>query len=1319
VCGGQKEKQEWGGEAIGLLRHERGPAREIEGHYGWNNSLKFLETFCVCVCSIVIAMEKGDNKNRNNSRPSGSNAGSASSGGASDLMGLFAPPPPLHRHALHPSLFVSRPPPSETDPLVPSSTIVVVAAKIDDDGEAAGKWKHHSTESRETINPNGIGIAEWEGGDDDNGTDDLTRTVRRINHQNTSTTTTRHKIDGYYERNRAISSHDKDQFSTSIGSGRELFLKTAAASAQQPKQPKQHQQGQNYSKAKSPENNSPLVAPPPSRSPVMVRSLLAPFASPSTWMGGILFVLYHVVFCMANGGSITRPYSGGSTSSLLGDMARYTALGIIVSCPFLVYSLSDKAKSHQTGIAAMYPSADLFLAPFLAEAAAIIDKTIPQDWTAGGLRTDNDNENDDELFLTELWFGSFALVVSFGMFAAGSLLILASRIKLANLGTYLPYGVLCGFFSSVGILMWKLAITIDTPNNTSRRSDEDGEQEEEEEGFRHHHWTIVLLHHLPSLVVGIAMNRLGPKHPFFVTGLIILTVVVFYLVMLVLGISLEEAQTNGWFYSHEELHSSIPIGEGGTIGSAANDGSSWRNNVLPPHPFGTWFAVFGRSVHWRAVFKGAEHMVALAILYLLRASIHAAALKKNIHNLIRRVPIEGTTTKTSDEEGTTATNGINKIGGFGRDFPSPLLPRHRRNPSSSSVSLSIASQLAQTVREEVRIVNLSLADPQNLEGKYYNSPSRPSKPSRATSVGSTATAVIRNNANNNNNNNDNNQQKNGKISILAFPTSSGSTPPIPPRSPLKPSNADENNNVNNDDSLLLPTAQQEVSGLTQRTVASYTHAETLSPQRKRPFEGASIGGKDGNGSGKKYGIDYVEIHAPATDLTLEEIFVQYGYGLFVTGACGGFGCCPTIATSSTMYAIGAGKPSPQYFSVVLLLVAFYSSGFELVRFIPKAAFSSLLVLSAADNIVTWFIKPISKMDNLLEWSVVPFIVMFSLLVGFLNAVILGIGVSTFLFVTDFFRVGVVKYDASGLEIRSRIERSLVQSVWLDTHGDNLRVLVLQNYLFFGNASSVLRYIETMFEDIPLMQSRQLAYPIPPVPVVLVLDLSLITGMDTSAVDVFMDIWRICKTNDCNLYLCGLSPRLKKTFAKGGMRPDTKGPRKSRTLLYFSDIDHGLGRAEDVLIDKNMGDFAKQSLFQLKKGRSGFHVALQLIDQLHSTNMADGLLELEPHTSIVTLEEGQILYKKDGGVIREKDHGLFFIESGMIREDDGRSNRTNTRTGGSFRHGSILAKGNDNTLRMKHARLDTAAYRAALTKLAGREATHHSNNLRISTAGPGW
>ena len=85
--------------------------------------------------------------------------------------------------------------------------------------------------------------------------------------------------------------------------------------------------------------------------------------------------------------------------------------------------------------------------------------------------------------------------------------------------------------------------------------------------------------------------------------------------------------------------------------------------------------------------------------------------------------------------------------------------------------------------------------------------------------------------------------------------------------------------------------------------------------------------------------------------------------------------------------------------------------------------------------MVWFFLSYKKTQDLAEWMVVPVIVAFSLVVGFLNAVFLGVGISTFVFVASFFRVGVVKFNATGLEIRSTIERSMAVSDWLDKHGE--------------------------------------------------------------------------------------------------------------------------------------------------------------------------------------------------------------------------------------------------------------------------------------------
>lgn len=96
----------------------------------------------------------------------------------------------------------------------------------------------------------------------------------------------------------------------------------------------------------------------------------------------------------------------------------------------------------------------------------------------------------------------------------------------------------------------------------------------------------------------------------------------------------------------------------------------------------------------------------------------------------------------------------------------------------------------------------------------------------------------------------------------------------------------------------------------------------------------------------------------------------------------------------------------------------------MISYIPKPAFTSLLVLAFIDMMHSWAIKSYFKTSDKLEWLVVPAIVICAFAVGLLNSVFLGIAMSTFLFVAAFFRSGVVKYAANGINIRSNIERSL-------------------------------------------------------------------------------------------------------------------------------------------------------------------------------------------------------------------------------------------------------------------------------------------------------
>jgi hypothetical protein len=96
----------------------------------------------------------------------------------------------------------------------------------------------------------------------------------------------------------------------------------------------------------------------------------------------------------------------------------------------------------------------------------------------------------------------------------------------------------------------------------------------------------------------------------------------------------------------------------------------------------------------------------------------------------------------------------------------------------------------------------------------------------------------------------------------------------------------------------------------------------------------------------------------------------------------------------------------------------------------------------------------------------------------------------------------------------------------------------------------------MFEETP---EEDFDFPLPPIPKFLILDLTIVSGMDTSAVDVFAEIIAICKANQCVVFMAGLSPNLKSILYHGGVKQDFGRTR------YFPDLESALGKAEDSLL----------------------------------------------------------------------------------------------------------------------------------------------------------
>mmetsp|Transcript_16617 Transcript_16617/g.35906 ORF Transcript_16617/g.35906 Transcript_16617/m.35906 type:complete len:1197 (-) Transcript_16617:138-3728(-) len=808
-----------------------------------------------------------------------------------------------------------------------------------------------------------------------------------------------------------------------------------------------------------------------------------------TLVGAFLFSLYQLVFCFAEASAISRPsHSSSASSSLLSPMALMACMGSLITAPMLICVLGGDYP-------ALYPCLDMFMAPFLAQMAVDIDEVLVQ------LQDDHDSGDDSGAFLA-----TFVALNAFGTLFSGLLCVLAGKVKLANLAGFLPYPVLCGFFSSVGISVWMSAFKVDT-GVTIQKAISSGS------GMS---LLMNFARHAPSFIAGAALYVLGPRGPHFLLGIIVSTITFAYLTMLLTHTSLEEAQDLSFFWKKEEVMMST-------------DGKDFSYG--PPSAFGLWSPAVLRKICWPAFMNSLSGVIAMSVIYLLRCSLHAAALNKCAAKM-----------KTND----------------------------------------------------------------------------------ATEV-----------------------------------------------HPLSSTNG------------------------------------------KQIIQSTNHGGCTENGTTHTMEQGHEKIHAKKSKP--KDLMIWYANSLFAVAFSGGFAVLPAIALGGIFSKMGAQSRSPQYIAMILLLGC-YLSDFRLVAYVPKCTFSSLLVLAAIDLIDSWFIKSYQKSAT--EWVVVPFIVITSLAYGMLQSVGLGLAVSTLIFVASFYRAGVVKFIANGLTIRSTIERNCEDNQWLDQHADLIQILVLQNYLFFGNANSCLKYIHSMFED---DEDGAFDADLPPIPKYVILDLSIVTGIDTSAVDVLADISSLCKEKKCNLILAGIPRVIRQALITGGV----KASRTNKHLSFSPDLETALGKAEDELlrvVGHNEDRLTKVG-DQLRHKRRvsmvdhGLRHALREIDAQQNLSMSKHLQTLEKYTTPIEVNAGDSL--NDAGRENNLPRGLYFVEAGLLKcEHDSSASLTRGRRKSSLFAAPHLSS-NADSIGQVQARSATVGRCANMLKKNPGAMMAQNHIFRLARIGPGW
>ncbi len=295
------------------------------------------------------------------------------------------------------------------------------------------------------------------------------------------------------------------------------------------------------------------------------------------------------------------------------------------------------------------------------------------------------------------------------------------------------------------------------------------------------------------------------------------------------------------------------------------------------------------------------------------------------------------------------------------------------------------------------------------------------------------------------------------------------------------------------------------------------------------------------------------------------------------------------------------------------------AGAASISYLPRSVLGGLLLYLGIGLMLEWIYDGWFKFSRF-DYSLVVCIVLIIAFWGFLPGVGIGLVVACMLFAFNYSRINVIKYALSGTNYSSNVERSFRQHRVLEERGEQVHIIRLQGYIFFGTAYPLLLEV---LKRIQAPDKTKVRY--------LFLDFSFVSGIDSSSVLSFSKMKQIAEANRVKLIFVHLRPDIQKLLAEGKCvpRPGREGSTEpDRECQVFPDLDYALGWCENRILEE-----AKA----LETGEQSFedHFA----ELFGKPELA---ARLKQYLEKVEAPSGKVLFKQ--GAFAED---LYFVEAGEV------------------------------------------------------------------------
>jgi SulP family sulfate permease len=289
------------------------------------------------------------------------------------------------------------------------------------------------------------------------------------------------------------------------------------------------------------------------------------------------------------------------------------------------------------------------------------------------------------------------------------------------------------------------------------------------------------------------------------------------------------------------------------------------------------------------------------------------------------------------------------------------------------------------------------------------------------------------------------------------------------------------------------------------------------------------------------GIEFIA----GRDLEVNRDLKATGIANLATGFIGTPASYVFISQTALATRIGAKDRSVGILHGFFLLLVFFIGG-TFLDFFPKFIAAGLPIYLGLSMLWEWLVD-IRRSVPKVDYAIIVGILLIVEFFGFLQGIGIGIVASVVIFVFRYSTIDIIKNKFDGSSYRSSKDRSITDQRLLDYHSEQLLILQLQSFIFFGTANSLYEKIK----QLTTVPDKVLKF--------VIMDLMLVQGIDSSAIKSFEKLARYLEKKDIDLVLVNLSGKVKNAFESDGLTSDVY-----ERLHYFDDLDHATEWCEDLI-----------------------------------------------------------------------------------------------------------------------------------------------------------